>query len=129
MIPLRDDWRLTGYAALSAAVLLWDVLLAGQIANARRQSRPFLAITSLCGLFIVPGALIALASATTMTGRVVHFVAWLWPLVLLCYALQSGIAVARRLVTPLLAFPIFAFNCTLFAAALARFASGIGSSG
>ena len=28
----RTEWTLAAYAALSAAVLLWDVLLAGQIA-------------------------------------------------------------------------------------------------
>jgi len=114
---------MTGYVALSAAVLLWDVLLAGQIANARRQTRLFLALTSICGLFIVPGALIAIAAGTTMTGRVVHFVAWLWPVVLLFYVLQSGYALLRGLVTPLFALPIFAFNCTLLAAACARFAT------
>ena len=120
---LRGDWLMTGYVALSAVVLLWDVLLAGQIANARRQTRLFLALTSICGLFIVPGALIALAASTTTTGRVVHFVAWLWPVVLLFYVLQSGYALARGLVTPLFALPIFAFNCTLLAAAVARFAT------
>ncbi|MCC6928019.1 MAG: hypothetical protein IT359_03400 [Gemmatimonadaceae bacterium] len=123
MMSLRDDWRISLYVALSAAVLLWDVLLAGQIANARRQTRLFLALTSICGLFIVPGALIALAASTTMTGRVVYLVAWLWPVVLLFYVLQSGYALFRRLVTPLFALPIFAFNCTLLAAATARFAS------
>lgn len=119
----RTEWTLAAYAALSAAVLLWDVLLAGQIAKARRQSRLFLALTSICGLFIVPGALIVLAANTTLTGRVVHFVAGLWPLVLLFFVAQSGYALLRGLVTPLFAIPIFVFNCTLFVAALARFAA------
>lgn len=122
-MPWRAEWTMVGYAALSAVVLLWDVLLAGQIAKARRQSRLFLALTSICGLFIVPGALIVLAANTTLTGRVVHFVAWLWPVVVLFYVLQSGYALGRRLVTPLFAIPIFLFNCVLFVAALARFAS------
>ncbi|HEX4934804.1 MAG TPA: hypothetical protein VFV33_16555, partial [Gemmatimonadaceae bacterium] len=120
MMPFHEDWRMTGYVALSAAVLLWDVLLAGQIAKARRQSRGVLALTSICGLFIVPGAMIALASGSATTGRVVHLMAWLWPVVLLCFVLQSGYALARGLVTPLLALPIFAFNGTLLVAAVAR---------
>ena len=36
------------FLGVSGFILLWDVLLAGQIAQARRQARDFLAITALC---------------------------------------------------------------------------------
>ena len=118
------EWLMVGYAVVSVAILLWDVLLAGQIANARRQSRLFLALTSICGLFVVPAALIALAASTVVTGRVIYLVAWLWPLLLLFFVAQSGYALLRRHVTSFFALPIFVYNCVLFVVALTRYASG-----
>ena len=53
---LPRDWLSLSWYAFSALALLWDVFLAGQIAQARRQSRVFLGITALCGLFIVPAS-------------------------------------------------------------------------
>jgi len=116
------DWLLAAYVALSALVLLWDVLLAGQIARARRQSRAFVSLTAVCGLFIVPGALIAVASGMILTGRAIHLVAWMWPVVLLFYVLQSGYALFRRHVTALFAAPIWVYNVALLLAAIARYA-------
>lgn len=123
-MALPREWLLPGYIAVSVAVLLWDVLLASQIARARRQSRLFLALTSICALFIVPGALIVVASSTVLTGRAIHLVAWVWPAVLLFFVAQSAYAIARRHATLFFALPIFLFNATLFVAALTRYASG-----
>ncbi|MEO6444872.1 MAG: hypothetical protein ABIZ91_11890 [Gemmatimonadaceae bacterium] len=120
-MPRGYDVLALGYAALSVLVLLWDVLLAGQIARARRQSRLFLALTAICGLFVVPAALIVVASNSMLTGRAIHLVAWIWPVTLGVFVAQSGYALARRLVTPLFAVPIFALNVLLFAAAVVRY--------
>lgn len=122
-MTLTTPWSLGGYVAVSLAILLWDVVLAGQIVRARRQSRPFLALTSLCGLFIVPGAVIALAASTVLTGRVIHLVAWLWPVVLACFVAQSGYVLARRLVGWWFAWPVFLLNVALLLAAAARVAT------
>lgn len=123
-MALRREWIIMGYIAVSVAVLLWDVLLAAQIAKARRQSRLFLALTSICALFIVPGALIVVAASTVLTGRAIHLVAWVWPAVLLFYVAQSAYAIVRRHATLFFAVPIFLHNVTLFVAALARYLSG-----
>ena len=117
----QNDWLLGGYVAFSLLVLLWDVLLAGQIAQARRQSKLFLALTAICGLFVVPASLIALASSSMLTARAIQSVAWAWPVTLGMFVAQSGYALVRRLVTPLFAVPIFALNLVLFLASLVRY--------
>ncbi|MGQ0646888.1 MAG: hypothetical protein ACT4P7_04920 [Gemmatimonadaceae bacterium] len=123
MWELRWDAATVSFAAVSVFILLWDVLLAGQIAQARRQARDFLAITALCGLFVAPAAVIALAAASAYTGRTVSPVAWLWPATLGLFAVQSGLALRRQLVTSLISVPVFAFNLLLFVAAVARTAT------
>ncbi|MCC6770483.1 MAG: hypothetical protein IT360_04660 [Gemmatimonadaceae bacterium] len=122
MVSAGDELRI-GWIVVSVAILLWNVLLSSQISRARRQSPLFLAFTSICGLFVVPAALIVLAAGTTPTGRVIFLVAWIWPLVLLCYVVQSGYALFRRYVTSLLAVPIFVYNCVVFVAAVSSYAS------
>lgn len=119
------DWRLVAFASFSLLVLLWDVFLAGQIARARGQRRVVRSLTAICGLFVAPAAAVALAASSMPTARAIHLVAWLWPATLACFVAQSGYALVRGLVTPLVALPIFAFNLALCAAGIARFAGGI----
>ena len=124
--PLRAVWDVPrdaatlAFAGVSAFILLWDVLLAGQIAQARRQAKDFLALTALCALFVAPAALIALAAPSAWTGRPVALVVWVWPATLGLFAVQSGLAFSRGLVTSLISAPIFAFNVLLFLASVAR---------
>jgi hypothetical protein len=117
------DWLSLAWFAFSGFILLWDVFLAGQIAQARRQSPVFLALTAICGLFVVPASLVAMASSSILTARAIHLIGWLWPLTLGIFVLQSGFAMRRRLVTPLLSVPIFALNVLLFLAATVRYAT------
>jgi hypothetical protein len=118
----RDPLALS-FIGISVFVVLWDVLLAGQIAQARRQARDMLAITALCGLFVAPAAVIALASQSAFTGRTVALVGWVWPATLALFVIQSGFALRRRLVTSLISAPILAYNVLLFVAALARYST------
>jgi hypothetical protein len=111
------------YLGVMGFVLLWNVLLAGQIARARRQAPHMLGVTALCGLLIAPAALIAVAAPTVATGRTVAWVTWMWPLTLLLFVVQAGLALRRRLVNSLISVPIFALNTVLLLAASARYAS------
>ncbi len=120
---MPTDTPTLSFLGVLGFVLLWNVILAGQIAQARRQSPDVLALTALCGLLIAPGATIALSSTTVVTGRTVAWVTWLWPLTLFLFVLQSGLAVRRRLVTSLISVPVFACNTLLFLAASARYVS------
>ena len=60
---LREVLPYAFYVA-SALVLLWDVFLAGQIAQLRRAPRFFRGATALGGLLIAPALLVAITSAS-----------------------------------------------------------------
>ncbi len=123
LLPV-SEWRGWAFVTASVIVLLWDVFLAAQIARARRQEggRVFRAITALCGLLVAPALVLVLAGSTMLTGRTTTYVAWVWPATLLLFVVQSGYALLRRLVTALVALPIFLLNVSLFAAAAVRYA-------
>lgn len=125
MPPLPRDPATVAFTGISVFILLWDVLLAGQIAQARRQQRDMLAVTALCGLFVAPAAVIALASQSAFTGRTVSLVTWVWPATIALFVIQSGLALARGLVTSLISAPVFAFNVLLLVSASARYATGV----
>ena len=112
--------------AAALVVLFWDVFLAGHVAQLRTVPRAFSALSALCGLLAVPAVVVAVSSESLLTGRAVYTIAWLWPLTLWLFTLQAGSALARRLVTPLLAGPIFAYDLLLATAATARYVTSLG---
>lgn len=96
---------------IGLAVLAWDILLAGWIASQRQASRPFTALTGFCGLMVAPAALVAIASTLEGTARTVVGIAWVWPLITVCFAIQVGYALVTRLLTPAVAVPLLLYNC------------------
>jgi hypothetical protein len=105
----------------SLVVLLWNVVLAGQIAQLRRAPRLFRGATALAGLLIAPATLVALTATSILNGRAIHVIAWVWPLTLAIIALQAVYAVAKRLVTPFISIPIAAYDLVLAASAFVRY--------
>src|SRR5712671_4331396 len=99
--------RLLGtiYLVLSVAMIAWDILMAGRIAQLRRIPRGFQGITGIAGLLLVPALVVAYTAQSLLYGRAIILVAWLWPFTALLFVLQTIYALARRLVTPLLGFP------------------------
>ncbi len=102
-------------------MVMWDVLVAGRVAQLRRIPRSFAAITAFGGLLIVPALLIAYASPSILYGRAIQPVAWVWPVTTVLFALQATYALTRRLVTPLFGVPIFVYNLIIAIVALSRF--------
>ncbi len=102
-------------------MIMWDVLVAGRVAQLRRVPRAFAAITAFAGLLIVPALLIAYASASILYGRAIQPVTWVWPVTTVLFALQATYALTRRLVTPLFGVPIFVFNLIIAIVALSRY--------
>lgn len=111
------------FLVLSVLVLLWDVILAGQIGQLRRAPRFFRGVTALAGLLIAPAVLVAVASASILNGRAIHVIAWVWPVTLGIFAIQALYAVGKRLVTPFIGVPIAAFDLVLAVAAFVRYAA------
>ncbi|MDQ3080990.1 MAG: hypothetical protein M3R07_02105, partial [Gemmatimonadota bacterium] len=110
------------YVAVSAIMVMWNIIVAGRISQVRRAPRSFAAISAIAGLLLVPALMVAYASATVLLGRAIQPVAGLWPLVTVLIVLQSAYAVSRRMVTPLFGVPIVVYNVIIAIVAVTRFA-------
>src|SRR3954466_7978960 len=122
--------RLLGaiYLALSIAMIAWDILMAGRIAQLRRIPRSFQAITGIAGLLLVPALVVAYTAQSLLYGRAILLVAWLWPFTTLLFVLQAIYALTRRLVTPLLGFPLLIYNIIIATVAVTKFVITHGNS-
>jgi hypothetical protein len=116
-----ERWLAPAHLALTLVIIIWDVVLAGSIAQVRFASRPFATITGLAGLLLIPAAIVAVATTTVITGRAIATIDWIWPCVVVLFAIQAVYAVARRLVNPLWGYPIAFYNVLLAIAAIARY--------
>ena len=115
-------WLAPAHLALTLVIIVWNVLLAGRIAQLRLATRPFAVLTGLAGLLMIPAFVVAIATTSLITGRAIAAVDWLWPVTIVLCAVQATYALSRRLVNPLWGFPIAAYNILLACAAVARFA-------
>src|SRR3954466_6535712 len=122
--------RLLGaiYLALSIAMIAWDILMAGGIAQLRRIPRSFQAITGIAGLLLVPALVVAYTAQSLLYGRAILLVSWLWPFTALLFLLQTIYALGRRLVTPLLGFPLLVYNAVIATVAVTKFVIASGHS-
>src|SRR6266576_1000714 len=109
------------YLALSVAMIAWDILAAGRIAGLRRIPRGFQAITGIAGLLLVPALVVAYTAQSLLYGRAIFFVAWLWPFTAILFVIQTVYALARKLVTPLLGFPLLVYNFVIAVVAVTKF--------
>jgi hypothetical protein len=115
--------RLLGalYLALAVAMIAWDILMAGRIAKLRRIPRGFQAITGIAGLLLVPALVVGYTAQSLLYGRAIFLVAWLWPFTAVLFVIQTIYALARRLVTPLLGFPLLVYNFVIAVIAITKF--------
>jgi hypothetical protein len=112
--------------ALTIVILIWDIVLAGRMAQNRQAPRVFQAICALAALLVLPGLLLTLATSTVITGRAVVAMDWMWPAVLALFAVQAVYAVARRMVNPLWGFPIAIYNVLIAIVGFVRYMIGHG---
>jgi hypothetical protein len=117
----------TGYLVFSVAAILWDILLAGRIAQLQRTPRGFQAVTAFAGLLLAPAILVGISGASILYGRAIQTVSWLWPLVTILFTFQALYAVGRRLVTPLLGFPLLAYDGIIMIVAIAKYSISRGT--
>ena len=120
------QWLAPAHLVLTLVIIVWNIVLAGRIAQVRHASKPFALLTGFAGLLILPAFIVALATTTLITGRAVSSIDWLWPLTLVLFAVQAVYAVSRRLVNPLWGYPIAFYDVLVAIAALARFATAHG---
>jgi hypothetical protein len=112
---------------LVGIILAWDVLLTGRIAQVRTLPRTFVTLSALAGFLLIPALLIHLATASSITGRAITAVDWLWPTTVVLFALQALYAASRRLVNPFLGFFIATYDVLIAFDAVLRFVAARGT--
>ncbi len=112
---------------LAALILAWNVVLAARIAQVRTLPRNFVALSALAGFLVVPGVVIHLATTSSITGRALTAVDFIWPLTVVLFALQALYAAARRLVNPFLGFFIASYDVVIAVDAVLRFVASRGT--
>lgn len=105
---------------VSAIILLWNIAMAGQIARARSVPRTFASLTGLAGLLIAPAVMAGVAASTILTGRAIVTIGWVWAATALLFAVQALYAMAKGMVTSLIAVPVAAYDVIIAAAAITR---------
>jgi hypothetical protein len=124
---LNDNLLAVLYVAIAAIFVMWDILVAARVAQLRRAPPLFAAVTAFGGLLLLPGLLAAYATASTLYGRAIQPIAWIWPLATILFAIQAIYALSRRLVTPLFGVPVAIYNTIIMIVALSRYAVSHGS--
>jgi hypothetical protein len=122
--------RLLGaiFIGLSVAMIAWDILMAGRIAQLRKIPRRFQAITGFAGLLLAPALVVAYTSQSLLYGRAILLIAWLWPFTAVLFVIQTLYALGRRLVTPFLGFPLLVYNVVIATVAVTKFVITLGYS-
>ncbi|HTE47111.1 MAG TPA: hypothetical protein VK636_17820 [Gemmatimonadaceae bacterium] len=119
-------WLAPAHLALTIIIVIWDIVLAGRIAQNSQAPRVFQAVSGLAALLVFPGLLLALATTTIITGRAVVAMDWVWPAVLVLFAVQAVYALAKRLVNFAWGIPIMVYNVLIAAVGLIRYMVGHG---
>lgn len=112
--------------ALTVIILIWDIVLAGRIAQNRQSSRVFQSISGLAALLLLPGLLFTLATSTIITGRAVATMDWVWPAVLVLFAIQAIYAFGARMVNYAWGLPIMIYNIVIATIGVVRFLAAHG---
>ncbi|MDQ6613071.1 MAG: hypothetical protein M3Y64_11595 [Gemmatimonadota bacterium] len=111
--------------AFGLAVLLWDILLAGWIASQQQSPRVFTTLTGICGLLVAPAALISMANVLDASARTTSAIAWIWPVVTVCFAMQVAYALFARLLTPAVGLPLLLYNVCVATVSIGDFVVGL----
>jgi hypothetical protein len=107
--------------ALTTIILIWNIVLAGRIAQNRQSPRFFQAVSGLAALLVLPGLLLTVATSTIITGRAVVEMDWVWPAVLVLYAIQATYALVFGLVNAWWGVPIAVYNVLIATVGLTRY--------
>jgi hypothetical protein len=120
------SWLPLLHLAITVVIVVWNIALAGRITHVRTAPRGFTALSAMCGFFIAPALVIALASSTMLTGRPLGMVDFIWPATAVLFMLQALYALSRRLVNPLLGVPISLYNPIVAATVVFRYLAAKG---
>lgn len=117
---------LGAYLLFCVAIVGWNVTAAGRIVHDQRAPRSVILTTAFGALLLIPALIVAVSTASSLYGRAIQPVAWLWPLVALLIVAQAGLALARRLVNPLFGVPVLVYDAIIAIVAIGHYLSALG---
>src|SRR5688500_16100014 len=94
------------HIALSAIVLLWDLYVARRMTQTRGVTPVIGALTGLAALLIAPALLVALVASSSLSGRALYTISWVWPLTAVLVTVQAAAATARGHIARTAGIPI-----------------------
>ena len=116
--------------ALLGVVLLlmvaWNVVEAGRIAGRRALPAWFRVASGLAGFLIVPAYLLAIGSASVITGRALGGLGWFWIVALALALGQAATAWLLGMVGAWVAVPLITYDALLLGVAAVRYAAALG---
>jgi hypothetical protein len=121
---------MTALGILAALALVWDVALAGAVAQSRVAPRALAGLSGLIALLVLPAAVVLIAGSGGIgsEGRTLWGAAWIWPAAVALCAAQAVYVTLRRLTTPILGLPIVAYDLLLLVVAAVRYVAEDGGS-
>jgi hypothetical protein len=108
------------HIALSAIVLLWDLYVARRMTQTRGVPPVIGALTGLAALLIAPALLVALVSSSSLSGRALYTISWVWPLTAVLVTVQAMAATARGHIARTAGIPIVLYDAVLAAVYVTR---------
>ncbi len=108
------------HIALSAIVLLWDLYVARRMTQTRGVPPVIGALTGLAALLIAPALMVALVSASSLSGRALYTISWVWPLTAVLVTVQAAAATARGHIARTAGIPIVLYDAVLAAVYVTR---------
>ena len=117
---------LTGYFGLGAAIVLWNIAVAGRMLQARRSASVSGIATALAALLLVPALVVAVSGASLVYGRALQTLAWIWPAVTVLFVIQALLALSQNRVSAMLGVPIIAYDLVVAIVAFARYMNQLG---
>ena len=115
------------HIALSAIVLLWDLYVARRMTQTRGVPPVIGTLTGLAALLIAPALMVALVSSSSLSGRALYTISWVWPLTAVLVAIQAAVATARGYIARAAGIPIVVYDAVLAAVYVTRWIIAEGS--
>jgi hypothetical protein len=125
-ISLSRELLVRLYGGLCLGIVLWNIVIGGQIAQFRRSPRALAALSAVAALLLAPALLIGAAAASNVTGHTFDGLAWFWPATMLLITAQAVYATVRRMISPFAGLPIVAYDLVLTTVAIVRWFTAAG---
>ena len=119
---------LIAYFGFGAAIVVWNIALAGRILQGRGKLSVSTVATGLGALLLIPALVVAVSDASLVYGRAIQPLAWLWPVVAILFVVQAAAVLSRDRVSATLGIPILAYDLVIAIVSVCRHMNAIGAS-